>query len=78
MNVTVGIIVSDDDTTMKARLKHSWKEMIEKGIMSKQDWPKTDKGTYKKDNGQLPLHISPPNFSADPNHRKKSLASCYM
>ena len=56
---------------MKARLKHSWKEMIEKGIMSKQDWPKTDKGTYKKDNGQLPLHISPPNFLADPNHRKK-------
>ena len=75
MNVTVGIIVSDDDFTMKSRLKHSWNEMVEKGIMKKEDWPKTYKGAYKKDNGQLPLHISPPNFLADPNHRKKSSAS---
>jgi len=30
-NYGIGIIVSDDDTTMKSHLKHSFKQLIEAG-----------------------------------------------
>ena len=70
----VGIccIVSDDDTTMRAHLKHSWSEKIKEKKMSKDEWPRTAKGRKKDDNGRLPLRIPEPTFLADPSHRKKS------
>ena len=67
----IGTIVSDDDTTMKAQLKHSFKKLIEANQMRKEDWPRTKGNTKKADTGRLPLEITPPNFLADPNHRKK-------
>ena len=36
-NVTIGTIVSDDDSTMRARLQHSWAEKIKLGLMEKHD-----------------------------------------
>ena len=69
----VGVIISDDDSTMKANLKHSWQEKVEAGLMSRADWPRTAKGSKKKDNGRLPLDIPEPSFLADFNHRVKSL-----
>ena len=73
-NKRVGIccIVSDDDTTMRAYLKHSWREKIMTKKMSKDKWPRMSKGRKKEDNGRLPLRIPEPEFLADPSHRKKS------
>ena len=70
-NYFIGCIVSDDDTTMKSHLRHSYAALIAAGKMNKEDWPKTAKGHKKTDNGKLPLHIDPPSFLADPNHRTK-------
>ena len=40
---TASIIVSDDDTTMKSQLKHSFKEKIKAGKMRDEEWPRTKK-----------------------------------
>ena len=34
---TCGVIVSDDDSTMKSNLKHSYKDKVEEGLMSLND-----------------------------------------
>ena len=70
---TVAVITSDDDSSMKSTLKHSWQLLIEKGFMKKSEWPVTLKGHKKTDNGRLPLHIPEPTFLADFNHRVKVL-----
>jgi len=70
---TVAVITSDDDSSMKSTLKHSWQLLIEKGLMKKSEWPRTSKGHKKTDNGRLPLHIPEPTFLADFNHRVKVL-----
>ena len=62
----IGIIVSDDDSTMRAVLKHSHKEKEEK--IETYTWPRNEKGTKLPDKGKLPLHISEPTFYADPSH----------
>ena len=71
LHYTIGTIISDDDSTMKSNLKHSFDEKIKKGLMSKSDWSKTIKGHKKADHGRLPLHILEPQFLADFNHRVK-------
>ena len=70
---TCAVIVSDDDSTMKSNLKHSYKEKINKGLMRAEDWPKTKSGAKKTDNGRLPLEILEPSFLADFNHRVKTV-----
>ena len=67
----IGTIISDDDSTMKANLRHSYKEKVEKGKLKKKDWPKTGKGKLKQDHGRLPLDVPEPGFLADFNHRVK-------
>ena len=69
---SIGIIVSDDDSTMWAVLKHSHKEKEEKD--ETYIWPKNDKGKKVPDKGCLPLSIPEPTFYADPSHRTKILA----
>ncbi len=66
----LGTIVSDNDTTMKAQLKHSFKELIDAKRMCKTDWPRTKSGDKKNDSGRLPIQVEPPRFLADPNNRK--------
>ena len=41
-------IVSDDDCTMKACLRHSHHDLIKAGQMEKRDWPKTKSGAKKR------------------------------
>ena len=72
-NCCIGTIVSDDDTTMSLQLQHSYKEKVATGKMTNEQWPKTNNGNKKADNGRLPLHIPPPTFLADPNHRNKGV-----
>ena len=40
-NTSIGTIVADNDTTMKLRLTHFWKELCNSGILKKSDWSKT-------------------------------------
>ena len=68
---SISTIISDDDSTMKSNLKHSFEKKIEAGKMKKSEWPKTNGGSKKKDTGRLPLEIEDPSFLADFNHRMK-------
>ncbi len=70
---TCKIIVSDDDSTMKSNLKHSFAEKVEKGVMKIDEWPRTKRNKLKSDNGRLPLDIPEPRFLADFNHRVKTV-----
>ena len=70
---SISTIISDDDSTMKANLKHSFKSKIEAGLMREEDWPRTKNNVKKKDNGRLPLDIEEPKFLADFNHRVKTV-----
>lgn len=70
---TIATIISDDDSTMKSNLKHSYKEMVRLGQMSVENWPKTAGGKRKADNGRFSLDIQQPTFLADFNHRVKTV-----
>lgn len=70
---TCSVIVSDDDSTMKSNLKHSWEQKIKEGKMTMDEWPRTARNQRKKDNGRLPLDIPEPSFLADFNHRVKTV-----
>lgn len=67
----ISTIVADDDTTMIANLKHSYKEEVSSGMMKPEDWPRTAGGNKKADNGRLPIRVPSPQHKADPSHRKK-------
>ena len=61
--------VIDDDATNKAQVRHSLKELVAAGRMSRADWPKTAGGNEKKSTDRLPLEHPPVEFVADHNHR---------
>ena len=69
--VQIGKVVSDDDCSMRAQMRHSYADLIAAGLMKKEDHPKTAKGHKKADNGKLHVKMKPPTFVADPNHRVK-------
>ena len=71
-------ICADDDSTICAQMKHSYKELIVAGCMTEEDWPRTVPqagnrlGSKKSDTGRLPIHVTVvPSWVADPNHQKK-------
>ena len=67
------VIISDDNSTMKSNLRHSYKQKLDAGIINASEWPRTNSGAKKKkDNGRLPLEIVEPKFLADFNHRVKT------
>ena len=70
---TCSAIVSDDNSTMKSNLKHSWKEMIEAGTMKQSEQPKSENNFPKKDNDHLPLDMPEPMFLSDFNRRVKTI-----
>ena len=75
---TVGIIVSDNDSTMRAVLKHSYKE-LEKAHPQTYIYPRNPKtGAKLADKGELPLDILPPTFYADPTHQTKIVAKRFF
>ena len=49
---TISTIISDDDSTMKSNLKHSYSKLIEAGKMTIGEWPKIKKNTERSDNGR--------------------------
>ena len=64
-------MVSDDDSLMRSQMRNSYQSLVDTGIMAQDDWPKTARGNKKKVNGKFELTMTPPKFSADPNHRVK-------
>ena len=73
----IGVIVSDDDSTMRAVLRHSHTDKTNKDANYK--WPRNSKTNIKvKDTGRLPLHIPEPTFYADPSHRTKIVAKKFF
>ena len=59
----IGIIVSDDDSTMRAVLKHSHKDKQEKDATYQ--WPRNLRGVKLPDKGRLPLNMPEPTFYAN-------------
>jgi len=67
-------IVGDDDSSVRANLRHSFQALIDAGIWAnkKTCWPKKKKN-YVKDHGKLPLTVPAiESYLADPAHRCKS------
>lgn len=74
-NVVIEKIVTDDDSSMKSKLKwNNHDTMINLGL----DEPPfvisetTGKKVVRPDKGELPAEMMQPTFVADPNHRKKT------
>ena len=72
-----GKIILDNDTTMKAQLKHSFKKLIDEK-MYRTDWPRTARGTQNIDTRMLPVRVKQPCFLVEMNHQKKLLENIYM
>jgi hypothetical protein len=78
-------LVGDDDSSLSANMKHSYRVKIDSNLMAETDWPrgpptaKNSKGTKKPDHGMLP--ISCPEVKqqlADPTHRTKCVGKAFF
>jgi hypothetical protein len=77
-DVVIQTFVMDDDSSTKSILRHSWKLLVESGLLDMLDWPRTKSGYKKKDNGQLPLLHPPIDWLADKNHRVRTYAKYFF
>ena len=71
----IGTIVTDDDSSIKAKLKWSNEDHMLNNNTTERPTHVTKGGNIvtRPDKGGLPRHIPEPSFLADPNHRKKTL-----
>ena len=69
-NVRYSTIICDDDSTIRAVSKWSYKELS--NLRSDFQWPRTLNGK-KPDGGCLLLHIPEPRFLSDPSYRIRIL-----
>ena len=77
-HVIASHIVTDDDSSMKAKSK--WSNLDTKINNNLHDFPhridaKTGKKVHQLDRGGAPAHMPEPLFLADPNHRAKSFGN---
>lgn len=61
---------------MRSQLKNRYLDLIAAGRMLEEDWPRfagenSRLDAKKKCSGALPVHMEPPTFLTDPNHRVK-------
>eukprot|EP00957_Ditylum_brightwellii_P113382 8645626-Ditylum_brightwellii.AAC.1 len=71
-HVVMEKIVADNNSTMKANVRHSYEEKKKnKDLFPLWSWPCTAEGLKKTSTGMLPLHIPEPGWLADPTHRTK-------
>ena len=73
----VAMLVTDDDSSVRKILEHSYRELIDAGKMMEADWPRYKNGTGQKkpDNGLLPILHAIILFLADKGHRVRGYAS---
>jgi hypothetical protein len=64
--------VSDDDSSTKKVLRHSYSDQLEKGIMD--DFPRYENGKKKSDTGLLPIGHPAIKWLADRNHRIRGVS----
>jgi hypothetical protein len=67
-------LVTDDDSSVRKILTHSYQEMIEAHTSTIDDWPRYSNGQKKPDNGLLPLLHRAITFLADKGHRTRGYA----
>jgi hypothetical protein len=65
----VGTIVTNDDSTMRSRLKQNGREKVEAGVAVLEHLPKTIQANKRADHGALDLDVPEPVCKADANHR---------
>ena len=72
-HVITKVIIADDDSSMKAKLKYSNADHLE--VFGEYPTVVNKNGEEKRrpNKGCLPKHLQQPIFLADPNHRKKTL-----
>ena len=70
-NVIYSTIICDDDSTIRAVSKWSYKELLK--LQPSFQWPRTLKGLKKSHKGCLPLTVPKPTFLSDPSHRVRVL-----
>ena len=72
--VIVDGVVTDDDSSIKSKLKWSNRDhMLNHGLSDPPTIINSNGNVVvRPDHGELPRHMPEPNFYADPNHRKKT------
>eukprot|EP00957_Ditylum_brightwellii_P125567 9571198-Ditylum_brightwellii.AAC.1 len=71
-------MVADDDSSMKALVRHSYEGKKEKHLFPLWLWPHTSEGQKKTSTCMLPLHIPEPKWFADPTHRTKVVGKRFL
>jgi hypothetical protein len=64
----------DDDSSVKAILRHGLQALVDAGMMDDADWPLTDSGNRVADTGILPIDQHLLKFLGDKNHRVRTYA----
>jgi hypothetical protein len=65
----VASLVTDDDSSVRKILTHSYRDQVEASAMTDAEWPRYANGKKKPDNGMLPLLHPEICFLADKGHR---------
>ena len=71
-NVYIVEYVSDDGSSCRKILTHSYRELILEKRMTEGEWPRNNSGRRKPDNGLLPVKHPAIKFLADKGHRVRS------
>jgi hypothetical protein len=78
-------LVGDDDSSLSANMKHSYRVKIDSNLMAETDWPrgpptaKNSKGTKRPDHGMLPITCPEVKQQlADPTHRTKCVGKAFF
>ena len=77
-NCYIAHLVTDDDSSVRKILTHSYQELIDALQWTIDDWPrygKDGKGAKKTDNGLLPILHAAIKFLADKGHRNRGYSS---
>jgi hypothetical protein len=71
------MLVTDDDSSVRKILTHSYQALTDAGMMKPAEWPRfrDGKGAKKPDNGLLPLLHATIIFLADKGHCVRGYAS---
>jgi hypothetical protein len=71
----VANLVTDDDSSVRKILTHSYRELVDALKMTEAEWPRFVNGRKRPDNGLLPLLHAIIKFLADKGHRVRGYAS---
>jgi hypothetical protein len=73
-NCYISHLVTDDDSSIRKILTHSYQDMIKAMVSTIDDWPHYSNGQKKSDNGLLPLLHQAITFLANKGHQTHGYA----